>query len=76
MEENKVPDWPYFKDEKVRNLIDDELRKMQTIESNLGKDSSKQEKAFAKQKQQACMKRIWELDVEFYNDRIKPKKEL
>lgn len=69
--ENPELNWPYYKDPLVRSEIDKLLEEMTSHESNMGRDSTPKEKEFYNNKKNTCLRKIWSLDIEFYN-RLKP----
>lgn len=56
----------YYKDEKVRKEIDELLHQNAIIESNLGIDSTDEERELAEFKQNKLFLKIKEIDLEFY----------
>jgi low affinity Fe/Cu permease len=60
----------YYQDAEVRAQIDELLQQNATIQSNLGTDSTTEEKAEAKRQWMELAKKINELDPKFYRERI------
>lgn len=62
----------YYQDEAVRTEIDELLQQNATIQSNLGTDSTTEERAEAKRQWMELAKKINEIDPKFYRERIMP----
>jgi hypothetical protein len=60
----------YYQDEAVRAEIDELLQQNATIQSNLGADSTTEERAEAKRQWMELAKKINEIDPKFYRERI------
>jgi len=60
----------YYQDEAVRAEIDELLQQNATIQSNLGTDSTTEEREEAKRKWMELAKQIREIDPKFYRERI------
>ena len=60
----------YYQDEAVRTEIDELLQQNATIQSNLGTDSTAEEREEAKRKWMELAKQIREIDPKFYRERI------
>jgi hypothetical protein len=60
----------YYQDAEVRAQIDELLQQNANIQSNLGTDSTTEEKAEAKRQWMELAKKINELDPKFYRERI------
>jgi len=60
----------YYQDEAVRTEIDDLLQQNATIQSNLGTESTAEEREEAKRKWMELAKQIREIDPKFYRERI------
>jgi low affinity Fe/Cu permease len=60
----------YYQDEAVRAEIDELLQQNATIQSNLGTDSTTEERAEAKRQWMELAKKINEIDPKFYRERI------
>ena len=60
----------YYQDEAVRAEIDELLQQNATIQSNLGTDSTAEEREEAKRKWMELAKQIREIDPKFYRERI------
>lgn len=63
---------PYFTDEKIRQEIDDLLRKNAAAESNLGLDSTAREKINTRIYQAGLFQKIKKLDEEFFKRIVIP----
>ena len=62
----------YYQDEAVRTEIDELLQQNATIQSNLGTESTAEEREEAKRKWMELAKQIREIDPKFYRERIMP----
>jgi hypothetical protein len=60
----------YYQDAEVRAEIDELLQQNATIQSNLGTDSTTEERAEAKRQWMELAKKINEIDPKFYRERI------
>ena len=60
----------YYQDAEVRADIDELLQQNATIQSNLGTDSTTEERAEAKRQWMELAKKINEIDPKFYRERI------
>ena len=60
----------YYQDEAVRAEIDELLQQNATIQSNLGTESTTEEREEAKRKWIELAKQIREIDPKFYRERI------
>lgn len=60
----------YYQDAEIRAQIDELLQQNATIQSNLGTDSTTEEKAEAKRQWMELAKKINEIDPKFYRERI------
>ena len=60
----------YYQDAEVRAQIDELLQQNATIQSNLGTDSTTEERAEAKRQWMELAKQINEIDPKFYRERI------
>jgi len=60
----------YHQDAEVRAQIDELLQQNATIQSNLGTDSTTEERAEAKRQWMELAKKINEIDPKFYRERI------
>jgi hypothetical protein len=60
----------YYQDDEVRAEIDELLQQNATIQSNLGTDSTTEERAEAKRQWMELAKKINEIDPKFYRERI------
>jgi len=60
----------YYQDAEVRAQIDELLQQNATIQSNLGTDSTTEERAEAKRQWMELAKKINEIDPKFYRERI------
>ncbi len=60
----------YYQDAEVRTQIDELLQQNATIQSNLGTDSTTEEREEAKRKWMELAKQIREIDPKFYRERI------
>jgi hypothetical protein len=60
----------YYQDADVRAEIDELLQQNATIQSNLGTDSTTEEREEAKRKWMELAKQIREIDPKFYRERI------
>jgi len=60
----------YYQDADVRAEIDELLQQNATIQSNLGTDSTTEERAEAKRQWMELAKKINEIDPKFYRERI------
>jgi len=60
----------YYQDAEVRAQIDELLQQNATIQSNLGTESTAEERAEAKRKWMELAKKINEIDPKFYRERI------
>ena len=60
----------YYQDAEVREQIDELLQQNATIQSNLGIDSTTEEREEAKRKWMELAKQIREIDPKFYRERI------
>ena len=60
----------YYQDAEVRAQIDELLQQNATIQSNLGTDSTSEERAEAKRQWMELAKKINEIDPKFYRERI------
>ena len=60
----------YYQDADVRAEIDELLQQNATIQSNLGTESTTEERAEAKRKWMELAKKINEIDPKFYRERI------
>jgi low affinity Fe/Cu permease len=60
----------YYQDEAVRAEIDELLQQNATIQSNLGTESTTEEREEAKRKWMELAKQIREIDPKFYRERI------
>jgi hypothetical protein len=60
----------YYQDDEVRAEIDELLQQNATIQSNLGTESTTEERAEAKRQWMELAKKINEIDPKFYRERI------
>jgi hypothetical protein len=60
----------YYQDAEVRAEIDELLQQNATIQSNLGTDSTTEDRAEAKRQWMELAKKINEIDPKFYRERI------
>ena len=60
----------YYQDAEVREQIDELLQQNATIQSNLGTDSTTEEREEAKRQWMELAKKIREIDPKFYRERI------
>ena len=60
----------YYQDDEVRAEIDELLQHNATIQSNLGTESTAEEREEAKRKWMELAKQIREIDPKFYRERI------
>jgi DUF1680 family protein len=60
----------YYQDPEVREQIDELLQQNATIQSNLGTESTTEEREEAKRKWMELAKQIREIDPKFYRERI------
>jgi hypothetical protein len=60
----------YYQDAEVRAEIDELLQQNATIQSNLGTESTTEEREEAKRKWMELAKQIREIDPKFYRERI------
>ena len=60
----------YYQDAEVRADIDELLQQNATIQSNLGTESTTEEREEAKRKWMELAKKINEIDPKFYRERI------
>ena len=60
----------YYQDEAVRTEIDELLQQNATIQSNLGTETTAEEREEAKRKWMELAKQIREIDPKFYRERI------
>jgi low affinity Fe/Cu permease len=60
----------YYQDEAIRAEIDELLQQNATIQSNLGTESTTEEREEAKRKWMELAKQIREIDPKFYRERI------
>ena len=60
----------YYQDDEVRAEIDELLQHNATIQSNLGTESTTEEREEAKRKWMELAKQIREIDPKFYRERI------
>jgi len=60
----------YYQDDEVRAEIDELLQHNATIQSNLGTESTTEERAEAKRQWMELAKQIREIDPKFYRERI------
>jgi low affinity Fe/Cu permease len=60
----------YYQDEAIRAEIDELLQQNATIQSNLGTESTTEEREEAKRQWMELAKQIREIDPKFYRERI------
>ena len=62
----------YYTEEDIREKIDDLLRQNASLQANLGKDSTDEERKVANTEWMKIAAKIKTLDIKFYRERIMP----